>query len=336
MSMDSNTSSNSTDSSGNDSIPIPTLVLIAILACIIMLTMIGNGLVCVSVARFQHLQFITNYFIVSLAVADFLVGAIVLPFSISVIVRANWTYGVWWCNVWISLDVTLCTSSVWHLFIIALERALAIMKPLWYQSKMTIRTAVILITAVWVISAVISILPIMMGWNTKSGNIQNMDQPNQCRFHTTPFYSFVVGIIAFWIPMIGMLVLHTSVTRIARKQAMQIKKLHNTLQNPTEKKSPFSKSERKAAMALAIIMCCFLVCWGPYIIYWTLAGVSQWHISSTALDVITWLGYINSTLNPFIYAFFNTEFRRAFKIMIIPGRTRRNSIRNKHRAAYQL
>lgn len=38
----------------------------------------------------------------------------------------------------------------------------------------------------------------------------------------------------------------------------------------------------------------------------SLTGVS-------AFLYMTWLGYINSSLNPLIYTIFNTEFRKAFK-----------------------
>ena len=32
-----------------------------------------------------------------------------------------------------------------------------------------------------------------------------------------------------------------------------------------------------------------------------------------AFIATTWLGYVNSVLNPIIYTIFNTEFRKAFK-----------------------
>ena len=55
------------------------------LVCIIVV--IGNVLVIVSVFKEKVLQNITNYFIVSLAVADLLVAGCVMPFSVYVLVR---------------------------------------------------------------------------------------------------------------------------------------------------------------------------------------------------------------------------------------------------------
>ena len=54
------------------------------LVCIIVV--IGNVLVIVSVYKEKVLQNITNYFIVSLAVADLLVAGFVMPFSVYVLV----------------------------------------------------------------------------------------------------------------------------------------------------------------------------------------------------------------------------------------------------------
>lgn len=54
------------------------------IVCIIVV--IGNVLVIVSVFKEKVLQNITNYFIVSLAVADLLVAGCVMPFSVYVLV----------------------------------------------------------------------------------------------------------------------------------------------------------------------------------------------------------------------------------------------------------
>ena len=55
----------------------------------------GNVLVILSVCREKLLQNITNFFIVSLAVADLLVAGFVMPFSVYVLVRqqGKWAWG---------------------------------------------------------------------------------------------------------------------------------------------------------------------------------------------------------------------------------------------------
>lgn len=52
-----------------------------------LLTVFGNVLVVMSVIREQSLRTLTNYFIVSLAIADIMVAILVMPFGVYVEVR---------------------------------------------------------------------------------------------------------------------------------------------------------------------------------------------------------------------------------------------------------
>lgn len=64
---------------------------------------------------------------------------------------------------------------------------------------------------------------------------------------------------------------------------------------------------------------CFLCCWIPFFTCNILSGISKkfdlpfLEPPLSAFLFTTWLGYINSALNPFIYTIFNREFRKAFE-----------------------
>uniref|UniRef100_A0A2H1WAD4 Octopamine receptor n=1 Tax=Spodoptera frugiperda TaxID=7108 RepID=A0A2H1WAD4_SPOFR len=85
-----------------------------------------------------------------------------------------------------------------------------------------------------------------------------------------------------------------------------------------EQKQKISLSkERRAARTLGIIMGVFVICWLPFfLMYLILPFCSSCCPSMRLINVITWLGYANSTVNPLIYTIFNIEFRKAFKKLL--------------------
>jgi octopamine/tyramine receptor len=85
-----------------------------------------------------------------------------------------------------------------------------------------------------------------------------------------------------------------------------------------EEKQKISLSkERRAARTLGIIMGTFVVCWLPFFLIYVIGPFCEsCCLSSKFVNFITWLGYINSALNPIIYTIFNIEYRRAFKRLL--------------------
>ncbi|XP_058117774.1 probable G-protein coupled receptor No18 [Anopheles ziemanni] len=85
-----------------------------------------------------------------------------------------------------------------------------------------------------------------------------------------------------------------------------------------EEKQKISLSkERRAARTLGIIMGVFVVCWLPFFLMYVILPFCPTCCPTNKLtNFITWLGYINSALNPIIYTIFNLDYRRAFKRLL--------------------
>ncbi|XP_017487191.1 PREDICTED: tyramine/octopamine receptor [Rhagoletis zephyria] len=85
-----------------------------------------------------------------------------------------------------------------------------------------------------------------------------------------------------------------------------------------EEKQKISLSkERRAARTLGIIMGVFVICWLPFfLMYVILPFCGSCCPTNKFKNFITWLGYINSGLNPVIYTIFNLDYRRAFKTLL--------------------
>lgn len=79
--------------------------------------------------------------------------------------------------------------------------------------------------------------------------------------------------------------------------------------------------ERRAAFVLAIVVGVFICCWLPFFIINVLLGICPTcPVSPVAFQVVTWLGWCNSILNPIIYTTFNREFRNAFRKILFCGK----------------
>ena len=82
--------------------------------------------------------------------------------------------------------------------------------------------------------------------------------------------------------------------------------------------------EKRAAKTLGIIVGCFILCWLPFFMIALIQPLcSTCTVHPILTGIITWLGYLNSALNPIIYTFFNRDFRIAFKRILFCGSCKR-------------
>ncbi|EDV41284.1 uncharacterized protein Dana_GF10941 [Drosophila ananassae] len=109
-----------------------------------------------------------------------------------------------------------------------------------------------------------------------------------------------------------------SSTGAAVASATPLQKKPSGVNQFIEEKQKISLSkERRAARTLGIIMGVFVICWLPFFLMYVILPFCQSCCPTNKFkNFITWLGYINSGLNPVIYTIFNLDYRRAFKRLL--------------------
>lgn len=187
------------------------VVIALILGLLTFCTVIGNCLVCISVAIVKRLQTPSNLLIVSLAVADLLVAIFVMPLAATLQIYGVWVLSPEVCDMWTTTDVLLCTASILNLCMISVDRYFVITRPFQYAMKRTPRRMAIMITIVWVVSAVVSIPPVF-GWKSPH-------EPFNCYISREIGYQIYATLCAFYLPLIVMIFVYVKIWLVSSKIA---------------------------------------------------------------------------------------------------------------------
>ncbi|XP_063077506.1 5-hydroxytryptamine receptor 1A-like [Engraulis encrasicolus] len=312
------------------------VVVSSILGLLVICSVFGNVCVISAVALEKSLRSVTNYLIASLAVTDLLVSVLVLPLAAMYQVLNKWTLGQKTCDIFLSLDVLCCTTSILHLCAIALDRYLAITNPVDYMNRRTPKRAALVIALTW-LSGIIVALPTMLRWRDTEHD------PGVCTISQDLLYTIYTIFGAFYIPLVFLLVVYFKIFKAAMfrikkttKKSFGVKEnisgnnsstgnipvtqsaldLDGLIRANCEAKRKAAKArERRTVKTLGIVVGGFVLCWLPFFIVTFLVSVckSRCAVPVGVGAVINWLGYSNSMLNPIIYTYFNKDFRNAIK-----------------------
>ncbi|XP_013776219.1 dopamine receptor 1-like [Limulus polyphemus] len=289
----------------------------AFLGFIIFFSVAGNLLVCLAIYRDRRLRKLGNLFLVSLAVSDLFVSSLVMTFAVVNDLMGYWMFGPQFCDTWVAFDVMCCTASILNLCSVSFDRFVHIKDPLRYNCWMTKRVVLGSICLIWLLSALVSFLPISLGWHKPKNSVfagsLEKERPT-CALELTPVYAVVSSSISFFAPCVVMIALYARLYLYARKHVKNIRATEPVCDVRSSNSHHSSHvREHKASITLGIIVGVFLVCWVPFFSVNIVAAFCKSCISDLVWKCLTWLGYFNSTLNPVIYSIFNAEFRDAFR-----------------------
>nr|XP_005995307.1 PREDICTED: D(1C) dopamine receptor-like [Latimeria chalumnae] len=327
---------------GNDHSDLTFRVVTAcLLFLLILTTLLGNTLVCLAVIKFRHLRSkVTNFFVISLAVSDLFVAVLVMPWKAITEVAGFWPFGQF-CDIWVAFDIMCSTASILNLCIISVDRYWAIASPFRYERKMTQRVAFVMIGVAWMLSILISFIPVQLSWHkadtllSQSFNFSlNETISENCDASLNRTYAISSSLISFYIPVAIMIVTYTRIYRIAQRQIRRISSLERAVehaQNCQNNECPHEaslktsfKKETKVLKTLSIIMGVFVFCWLPFFVLNCMVPFCDLSlhesgelpcVSETTFNIFVWFGWANSSLNPIIYAF-NADFRKAFTTIL--------------------
>ncbi|XP_029109627.1 trace amine-associated receptor 13c-like [Scleropages formosus] len=282
-------------------------------------TVTGNLVVLVSIAHFRQLHTPANMLIMSLAMADLLVGILVMPFSAIRTIEGCWYFGEAFCLLHSTFDLFLTSVSIFHLISIAIDRYQAVCNPLRYPTTITIPVVWLMIFLSWGAAAAYSYSLLYTKANVAGLEeyIALINCLGSCNLLFNALWAALDTLAEFFLSCCVMIGVYAKIFLVARQHVRRLgdnsHQAHMNTENTIRKNH---SSERKAARTLGIVMGAFFLCWMPFFINSIIDPYINFGTPSIVFEVLVWLGYFNSTLNPIIYALFYPWFQKSLKFIV--------------------
>ncbi|KAL4655849.1 histamine H1 receptor [Arapaima gigas] len=187
-----------------------------------------------SVKKERTLHTVGNLYIVSLSVADLVVGATVMPLNLAYLLENEWKLGRIVCQFWLVMDYVASTASIFSLFILCLDRYRSVRQPLHYLQYRTRGRAILMIAGAWLLSLT-WIIPIL-GWRFFSDVNPKPEAENKCDtdFRFVTWFKVLTAILNFYVPSVLMLWFYMRIYMVVRQHYRQrqcVQKARNSVEN---------------------------------------------------------------------------------------------------------
>ncbi|KAJ7370929.1 hypothetical protein OS493_029004 [Desmophyllum pertusum] len=266
-----------------------------------LLTIPGNFLVCLAIIKdpFRNLKTPFNYFLLSLAGTDLLVGAVMDPLSFAYHLYEALQINAVDIKILHILYFILSTASILTLAALTMDRYVAVASPVKYKTMVTSRRAIVTSVSIWVVALGFSFIYFKLGFIS---------------------YSFIFANTAVFSTFSVVIFVHVGILKRLRERSKywrDRRAVECTESDKQENRNNLinTKKESKAAKALMIVLLAFFASFTPACVMIYLLNFC----SRCSCLMIHWLRDLqflivlcNSGINPYLYAWRLPQFRRAF------------------------
>ena len=278
-------------------------------AVVNVVALFGNLLTCYAVYRNQRLRTLPNMFVIALGVSDILMSTFCMPFTAVTLFHGRWMFGESFCRFHGFAALTFGLVSMGTMGLIAVSRYYCVVKPGKYIVLFRKQRALLYIAAVWCLALVGSLPPIFM----KNGRFEFQPGKAMCLYTFESNIAYTVFIESVYIaaPLSIISICYAKVFR-AVSRSNQVFSQENNLQQLRA-----NVEEAKVTKALAAVMVGFTCCWLPISVMDNIDAARGEHtLPRQAYLTYSFLAYLSSTVNPFIYVATNKQFRREYKAIL--------------------
>ncbi|KAM6973135.1 G-protein coupled receptor 135 [Aplochiton taeniatus] len=299
-----------------------------VLLTIFLLSSLGNSAVVIVIIKHRQLRTVTNAFIMSLSLSDFLTAVLCLPFSFIMLFSkdGSWIFGDRFCIANGFFNTCFGIISTLTMTLISFDRYYAIVRQ--PQEKIGRREAIQLLIAVW-LTAVFFSMPWYLLPHTPNDLVVHKRGFYHCMyvFHSGTSrvgttYSISLIVVCYLLPFSLMCFCHYNICKTVRLSEIRVR--------PVTTYAYLLRfySEMRTATTVLIMIVFIIFCWGPYCLMGLVTAMGEYTFNPAMDTVAIWMAWANGAINPLIYAIRNPN------ISILLGRSREEGYRTRNIAAY--
>nr|UAY98667.1 opn4x2 [Lutjanus erythropterus] len=271
----------------------------------------GNALVMFAFYSNKKLRNLPNYFIMNLAVSDFLMAFTQSPIFFINCLYKEWVFGEMGCKMYAFCGALFGIASMINLLAISIDRYVVITKPLQAIHWSSKRRTTLAILMVWLYSLAWSLAP-LVGWSSYIPE----GLMTSCTWDYVTFtlanrsYTMMLCCFVFFIPLGIIFYCYLLMFLAIRKTGREVERLGTQVRKSTLIQQKSIRSEWKLAKIAFVVIVVYVLSWSPYACVTLISWAGHANILSPYSKAVPAIIAKASTIyNPFIYAIIHNKYR---------------------------
>nr|AIG92844.1 melanopsin 4x2 [Hippoglossus hippoglossus] len=271
----------------------------------------GNALVMFAFYSNKKLRNLPNYFIMNLAISDFLMAFTQSPIFFINCLYKEWVFGEMGCKLYAFCGALFGIASMINLLAISIDRYVVITKPLQAIHWSSKRRTALAILMVWLYSLAWSLAP-LVGWSSyiPEGLITSCTWDYVTYTLANRSYTMMLCCFVFFIPLGIIFYCYLLMFLAIRKTGREVERLGTQVRKSTLIQQKSIKSEWKLAKIAFVVIVVYVLSWSPYACVTLISWAGHANILSPYSKAVpAIIAKASAIYNPFIYAIIHNKYR---------------------------